>query len=73
MSQTPTEPAQNADAVGVDVQQIINAYQAELAEQVQRRILAEATVVALKAERTELRTTVQALSPGAPTVQENSP
>lgn len=60
-----------SDAVSVDFQAIVEGYQAELAEQVQRRIMAEASAAALRKEREELRQTIHALSPGAPTVQEN--
>lgn len=73
MTQPATTQPQDADAVRVDVQQITALYQQALADEAQRRIMAEAMVDSLKAERAELRATVQALSPGAPTVQENSP
>ena len=72
---TPTDAPLGADsgAVAVDVQAVISAYQAELTEQVERRILAEASAATLRREREELRATIHALSPGAPTIQENSP
>lgn len=72
---TPTDAsgAPDTNAVTVDVQAIISAYQAELTEQVERRIMAEASAATLRREREELRATIHALSPGAPTVQENSP
>lgn len=71
MTANPDQPAAtNPDAVAIDVEAITGAYQQELTEQVQRRILAEAMVQSLKAERAELRLTIQALSAGAPTTDE---
>lgn len=78
-SQAPEAAAMaDPDAVGIDVQAIINGYQQELAEQVQRRIMAEATSAALRqervawrAERQHMQATIHALSPGAPTTDED--
>jgi hypothetical protein len=74
MTDTPTPTAEGPDdAVAVDVQEIIGAYEQELADQVRRRIMAEASAASLRRERTELRATIAALQPTDPTVQENSP
>lgn len=74
----PAQAMGDPDAVGVDFQAIINGYTTELAEQVQRRIMAEATAATLRgeraawrAERQDLLQTIHALSPGAPTTDED--
>ena len=73
--QTPHAPQQPAEAapgaVGIDVQQIMDAYATELATITQRAIIAEAGLKVAQIELAQARQTIHALSPGAPTVQEN--
>lgn len=73
---TDTAPEQShadPDAVGVDIQAVISGYQAELADQVQRRIMSEAAAAALRAERADLRATIAALTAAADSSGEQKP
>jgi hypothetical protein len=76
MTDTPTPP-QNAPqepvtgAVGIDPQDVIAAYSQELANATQQRIITEAALAKVQRELAEARMTIRALSPGAPTIQEN--
>lgn len=63
------ESQTNPDAVGIDVNAITRAYRDALADEVERRIVAEASVQALLTERAELRETIHALSAGGPTTE----
>lgn len=70
------EPPQNdpqdapTGAVGVDMQEVISGYVAELSATTQRAILAEAGMRAVQAQLAEAHKTINALSPGAPDTQE---
>lgn len=64
---TPTEhtqdQAQDPNAVGINPEAVTLGYQQALADETQRRIIAEAAVNALREERTELRRRLAALEP----------
>jgi hypothetical protein len=71
MEPTPATP------LSVDVQTVLSAYASEVAAAIQRAVVAEATSQAyaqrlaqVEAELAEARTTIQALSPGAPDLPE---
>jgi hypothetical protein len=62
---TPSEQqqAQDPNAVGISPEAVTQGYQQALADETQRRIVAEAAVQALRDERTELRRRLAALEP----------
>lgn len=72
MTDTAPTPAPDDDAVAISPEAVAQGYQQALADETQRRIIAEAAVNALRAERAELRAQVADLQAAVTTPAPNA-